>query len=107
MKNTSASKIESLASDSDAKRLRVMIDYLYDGVPHTFTILYYIKTNFKEWYRMTEWLYVNQLRGDRLVEFFRNHSEDGIGLLGGCAEILHQIGMNKFTRNRITGDVLK
>ena len=89
---------------SDAQRLRVMIDYLYDGEYRTYPIITYIKANFIQWHEMTEWLYKNRMKGKKMVEFFQNASPDGGGYLNGCAKILNAV---KRSKDMIKADVLR
>jgi len=86
----------------EATRLRVMVDYLYDGAYGTHAILMYIRANFHQWYQMTEWLYKNRIKGRKLVEFFQNESPDGGGYLNGCAKILRAL-----SNQEIKADVLR
>ena len=75
--------------------MRKVLDYLYDGNQDAFSIMYYIKNNFKEWESMLLWLKTNDLRGQKLVDFFKHESPDNGGYIHGCMLILSRIKGNK------------
>ncbi len=81
--------------------LRAVISYLWDGEQEAFNIVYFLKSNYKEWPAMIRWLKNNQLKGQRLVQMFQNESVDGGGMHLGATYILsrlkghkhHQVGI--------------
>jgi hypothetical protein len=77
-------------------RLRHVLDFLYDGVPGTAMPLLQCR-NFKQEHEIYLWLYHNQIKGQKLVEFFKNESksEDGTGYLNAINEILKRITREK------------
>lgn len=75
--------------------LRQIISYLWDGNQDAFNILYFIKSNYKEWPKMIKWLKDNNLKGKTLVEMFQNESPDGGGYHMGATYILSKIKGNK------------
>lgn len=78
--------------------LRLVIEYLWDGNQEAFNIIYYIKSHYKQWATMLLWLKRNNLRGQLLVDFFKNESdESGGGYLLGCTLILSRISGHKDT----------
>lgn len=75
--------------------LRQVISYLWDGNQEAFNILYFIKSNYKEWPKMVKWLKDNNLKGKALAEMFANESPDGGGYHMGATYILSKIKGNK------------
>lgn len=75
--------------------LRAVLGYLMDGNMEAFGILMYIKQTYKDWGKMILWLKQNNLRGQKLVEFFQNESPDGGGYMLGCELILSRMRGNK------------
>lgn len=81
---------------AELKGLRSVVDYLYDGVPEAFTAIYFIKGNFKEWELIFKYLKDNKIRGQSLVDFFKNESDEtGGGYLLGVTLILSRIKGHK------------
>jgi hypothetical protein len=78
-------------------QVRNFVDRLYDGELEAFNILYYIKQNYKEWALMFRWLEKNDLRGKKLIDFFKHESPDNGGYLMGCTLILSRIKGHKNT----------
>lgn len=76
----------------ELKGLRKVLTYLYDGEQEAFNILYFIKSNYKEWDKMLLWLKNNNLRGKKLVQMFQNESTtDGGGYHLGATHILSRL----------------
>ena len=80
--------------------LRKVIEFLWDGEQEAFNILYFIKSNYKQWPEMIVWLKENKLVGKRLVQMFQNESPDGGGYHLGATLILSRI---KGLKNRTEG----
>jgi len=80
----------------EVTQLRKVLDYLYDGVPGTAMPLLQCR-NFKQEHDIYLWLYHNQIKGTKLVEFFSNESytHDGKGYLNAINEILKRINLEK------------
>lgn len=76
----------------DQAELRKVLDYLYDGVEATAMPLLQCR-NFKQEHDIYKWLYRNQIKGKKLVEFFQNESKtvDGAGYLNAINEIIKRI----------------
>lgn len=86
--------------------LRQVISYLWDGNQEAFSILYFLKSNYKEWPAMIKWLKDNNLKGQRLVEMFQNESPDGGGYHMGATFILSRLKGFKHGTVGIKGDEL-
>lgn len=86
----------------EVTQLRKILDYLYDGVPETAMPLLQCR-NFKQEHDIYLWLYRNQIKGKKLVEFFQNESntEDGKGYLNAVNEILKRITAEKNKRANV------
>lgn len=80
--------------------VRNFVDDLYQGELEAFTIIYYIKNNYREWAAMLQWLQKNGLRGKNLVNFFKHESPDNSGYLMGCTHILSRM---KGHKNNLVG----
>ena len=87
----------------DAKQLRKVIDYLYDGHFPTHAIMLQINNNYARAHEVLLWLVRNKIRGARLVEFFNESRDDdkGAGVLQGVQIILNGIDgeIKPLTRN--------
>lgn len=81
------------------ERLRHVLDTLYDGEPGTAMPLFQCR-NFREEHDIFLWLYRNNIKGKKLVEFFQNESktEDGAGYLNAINEIVRRIRAEKFAK---------
>jgi hypothetical protein len=81
------------------QRLRHVLDTLYDGEPGTAMPLFQCR-NFKEEHDVFLWLYRNDIKGRKLIEFFQNESseKDGSGYLNAINEIIKRIRAEKFAR---------
>lgn len=86
--------------------LRKIISYLWDGNQEAFNILYFVKSNYKEWPNMIMYMKNNNLRGDKLVELFKNESPDGGGFHMGATYILSKLKGLKFGTEGIKVDEL-
>jgi len=71
--------------------LRKVIEFLWDGNQEAFNALYFIKSNYKEWPSMMQWLKANQLKGQALADMFKNESPDGGGYHMGATYILSRL----------------
>jgi len=71
--------------------LRKVLDYLYDGEQEAFNIMFFIKSNYKEWAKMIIWLKRNNIKGKKMIELFQNESKDGGGYHMGATYILSRI----------------
>ena len=71
--------------------LRNVISYLWDDNQEAFNILYFVKSNYKEWPAMFTWMKRNQLIGAKLVGMFQNESPDGGGYHMGATFILSRL----------------
>lgn len=75
--------------------LRKVISYLMgDDEKYrqkAFAALYFLKSNYKDWGNMMIWLKRNNLRGQKLVEFFQNESPDGGGYHMGATKIISML----------------
>ena len=87
--------------------LKKILSYLMDGNRKAFFALYFIKANYKEWPAMIIWLKRNNIRGQKLVEFFENESKDGGGYHSGATKILSMIDGLKHRTRMVKGDELK
>jgi len=78
--------------------LRKVFEYVANGNIEAGNILIYIKANYKEWEKMIIWLKRNNIRGQQLVDFFKNESDTtGGGYLLGSTLILSRIKGHKNT----------
>ena len=75
--------------------LRQVISYLWDGNQEAFNILFFVKSNYKQWNEIVLWLKRNKIKGDKLVELFQNESPDGGGYHMGATYILSRIKGHK------------
>ena len=91
----------------DPKRLRVLLDFLYDGCERAIFPLYYINSNFRRAHRIFLWMARNNLRGTKLLNFFKNESPDGGGFLPGVAYILSRIDGKKYTIEYVNAKELR
>ena len=80
---------------AELEGLKQVISYLWDGQPEAFNILYFLKSNYKEWPSMVSWLKRNKKKGKDLVELFQNESPDGGGYHMGATYILSRIKGHK------------
>lgn len=83
------------------------LDFLYDGVPDTIKPLMMIQQTYKEWQDIYNWLFKNNIYGQKLVEFFQNESPDGGGVHMGVTHILSRMKGHKFNTVGIKGDELQ
>ena len=90
----------------ELKGLRILLDYLCNGEQEAFNILYFIKSNYKEWDAMLIYMKRNNLRGKRLIEMFKNESPDGQGYHMGATHILSRLKGHKFSDAMIMVDEL-
>lgn len=75
-----------------------VFEYVADGNTEAANIMIYIKSNYKQWAEMIFWLKNNNIRGQNLVDFFKNESdESGGGYFLGCTLILSRIKGHKNT----------
>lgn len=73
-------------------RIKRVFDYVADGNLEAGNILIYIKSTYKQWGQMILWLKANDIRGQKLVDFFKNESDStGGGYLLGCTLIINRI----------------
>lgn len=86
----------------EVNQLRKVLDYLYDDVPETAMALLQCR-NYKQEHDIYLWLYRNNIKGKKLVEFFQNESaaQDGKGYLNAINEILKRITYEKNKRANI------
>ena len=83
------------------KNMRRVFEYISDGEVEAANILIYIKSTYAEWEKMILWIKKNDLRGKKLIDFFKNESdESGGGYLLGCTLILSRI---KGHKNNLVG----
>lgn len=75
----------------ELKGLRQVISYLWDENQEAFNVLYFVKSNYKEWPAMMMWLKRNGKKGKSLVELFQNESPDGGGYHMGATYILSRL----------------
>lgn len=87
----------------EVTQLRKILDYLYDGIPETAMPLLQCR-NFKQEHDIYLWLYRNQIKGKKLVEFFSNESNtlDGKGYLNAVNEIIRRIQREKSLKLKST-----
>ena len=90
----------------EVQGLRVIISYLWDGNQEAFNILYFLKSNYKEWPKMILWLRQNNLKGKALVDMFKNESPDGGGYHMGATYILSKLKGIKFGTTMVKVDEL-
>lgn len=76
--------------------LKKIVSYLWDGNNEAFHAIHFIKGNYKEWPAMLVWLKRNDIKGQKLVDFFKNEStDDGGGYHMGATYILSKIKGHK------------
>lgn len=85
---------------------RKVLEYLWDGNQEAFNALLYIKQTYRDWGRIFIWLKDNELRGNKLMDFFKNESPDGGGYLSGIEHIMTRLGGNKHGHDGIKMDNL-
>lgn len=87
------------------EQLRTVADYLYDGEP---LVAFYMSKvrEFKRGDEVLLWFCRNQLRGKRLVEYFKNH-DDGMGVLLAVQKALDYIDGRKYYTEKLTLGNLK
>ncbi len=88
-------------------KLRNVLNYLYDGVPETHFYMLNINDNYVRGHLMLLWLAQNKLKGKKLVEFFKNCSEDGEGVLPGVSHILSRLDGKKHSYEHVKAWELK
>lgn len=85
--------------ETELAGLKKVVSYLWDGNQQAFNAIIFIKGNYKEWAAMLQWLKHNNLKGQRLVEFFQNASHDGGGYHMGATHIISRLdGLKHNTR---------
>jgi len=93
----------------DDFQLKVVLNHLFDGDVFAFSILLRINNTFKRSHYIYMWLAKNNIKGAKLVEFFKNEDgdESGQGILAGCTYILNRIdGINKNFNVRLKANEL-
>ena len=88
------------------KGLKKTLDYLYDGNAMTVKPLLIIRNTYKQYPDIFNWLVKNDIKGQKLVEFFQNESPDGGGVHLGVTHILSKIKGHKNTIVGIKGNEL-
>lgn len=88
---TAQQQLQMLRVSGELEGLRKVISFLYDGNQEAFNILFFLKSNYKQWPEMVQWLRSNYLVGDKLVQMFKNESPDGGGYHMGATYILSRI----------------
>jgi hypothetical protein len=86
--------------------LRKVISYLWDQNNEAFAALLFVKSNYVEWPAMITWMKNNGLRGQALVDFFKNESPDGGGYHMGATFILSRLKGHKTGTVGIKADEL-
>ena len=98
--NTDPNTLQMKYIEGELKGLRQVVSYLYDGNQEAFNALIFIKGNYKQWAEMLQWLKRNNLKGQRLVDFFKNQSPDGGGFHMGAIHIISRLdGLKHNERN--------
>lgn len=86
--------------------IRRALERLMDGKVEAFAPLYFIKHNYKQWQKIFCYLERNNLRGEKLLDFFKNESADGGGYHSGVSFILARIEGHKNSVPIIKSDQL-
>lgn len=94
------------ALEKEIGNFRKTLDYLYDGEPGTVMPLLMIKNTYERWREIYNWLVINHIRGQKLVEFFQNESPDGGGVHMGVTHILSRLKGLKHNTVGIKADEL-
>ena len=89
------------------EKLKMTLDYLYDGNPQTVAPLYFVVNNYKRHIKMLNWLVKNEIRGNKLVDFFKNESPDGGGYHCGASLILSRMDGVKYNVNMVIANELR
>lgn len=89
--NLSPSEMQMRFVTGELQGLRAVISYLWDGNMEAFNILTFIKGNYREWPAMVMYMKANHLRGEKLVQAFKNESPDGGGYHMAATFILSRI----------------
>lgn len=102
---------EELETGINKAQLRTMIEYLWDGNMMAFSFLtrirsfYSKKQDFTREYSVYLWLSRNKIKGQRLVDFFRNEGNDDQGnFLEGLNYICNRLDGRKVRREIIKID---
>lgn len=106
IENTPPDQLRLKYITNELQGMRKILDYLYDGEQGAFNAMFFIKSNYKEWDKIIMWLFKNQLKGKRMVEFFQNESPDGGGYHMGVTLILSRIKGQKNFEQTIKLDEL-
>jgi len=105
--NKKSKELQMRYVTGELKGLRKVLTFLWDGEQEAFNILYFIKSNYKEWPDMINWLKRNNLKGKALVQMFQNESPDGGGYHMGATYILNKLKGNVFQTDSVKiGDLL-
>ena len=75
--------------------LRHVISYLWDQNNEAFAAILFVKSNYTRWPEMIQWMKNNGLKGQTLVDFFKNESPDGGGYHMGATFILSRLKGHK------------
>lgn len=77
-------------------QLRKVADYLYDGVPEVAHLMAQVR-QFKDGDRVLLWLVKNKIRGQRMVDFFKEESgkDSSKGVMRGVQRALSFINGHK------------
>jgi len=82
---------------------RRLLEMLWDGDFRVLMKLKEIKELYIRWYLILKWFHNNNIRGKKILDFFKNHSaeDDGGGTLSGIAYILSRVDGKRYNVDKI------
>ena len=81
-------------------QLKTVLNYLFDGNQDTLRFLLFCR-NFRQEHEIYNWLFVNKIKGAKLVEFFAER-----GSLQACNDIINRIKNNRYIIEKVNaGDL--
>ena len=80
----------------EMKILRLQIERIWDGNADAIVLLRYVFHSFRRWNEIFDWMIQNNMKGARLVEYYKNEGDkEGRGLLGPTRKIIEHIDAEK------------
>lgn len=97
-----------MTEELDEHQLRRVADWLYDGTPQVAHLMGQIRA-FKKGDHILLWLVKNNIKGQRMIEFFQTESGDAgnKGVLAGVAKALSYIEGHRLAAETLTVSHLK
>ncbi|MCP3684514.1 MAG: hypothetical protein GY861_17755 [bacterium] len=87
---------------------RKIAEYLWEGNLEVLDLMKRIKTQYKRYPEIIKWLAMNQIKGQRIFDFFYEaNGRKSNAILPGIKQILIRIDNDKFNKDALTIKELK